>query len=87
MQTNSFYLLFVDKKKKKKNLKWFTCQYFLISSTFDQYRDNTDNRDNFGHYNCDEKLSYRYIPINYLHVLTIWVWLGFGLGLLACNYA
>ncbi len=39
------------------------CQYFLkISSTFEQYRDNTDNRDNFGHYNCDKKLSYRYIP-------------------------
>ncbi len=39
------------------------CQYFLkISSTFEQYRDNTDNRDNFGHYNCDKKFSYRYIP-------------------------
>ncbi len=39
------------------------CQYFLnISSTFEQYRDNTDNRDHFGHYNRDEKFSYRYIP-------------------------
>ncbi len=39
------------------------CQYFLkISSTFEQYRDNTDNRDNFGHYNRDKKFSYRYIP-------------------------
>ncbi len=38
------------------------CQYFLnISSTFEQYRDNTDNRDNFGHYNRDKKFSYRYI--------------------------
>ncbi len=34
------------------------CQYFLnISCTFYQYRDNTDNRDNFGHYNRDEKFS------------------------------
>ncbi len=40
------------------------CRYFLnISSTFEQYRDNTDNRDNFGHYNRDKKFSYRYIPI------------------------
>ncbi len=40
------------------------CQYFLkISSTFEQYRDNTDNRDNFGHYNRDKKFSYRYIPM------------------------
>ncbi len=39
------------------------CQYFLkISSTFLQYRDNTDNRDNFGHYNRDKKFSYHYIP-------------------------
>ncbi len=28
------------------------CLYFLnISSTFEQYHDNTDNRDHFGHYN------------------------------------
>ncbi len=40
------------------------CWYFLkISSTFEQYRDNTDNRDNFGHYNRDKKFSYRYIPM------------------------
>ncbi len=39
------------------------CQYFFnISRTFSQYRDNTDNRDNSGHYNRDEKCSYRYIP-------------------------
>ncbi len=38
------------------------CRYFLnISSTFEQYRDNTDNRDNFCHYNHDKKCSYRYI--------------------------
>ncbi len=43
------------------------CQYFLkISSTFEQYRDNTDNRDNFGHYNRDKKFSYRYIPNKFL---------------------
>ncbi len=42
------------------------CQYFLkISSTFEQYRDNTDNRDNFGHYNRDKKFSYRYIPTQF----------------------
>ncbi len=46
------------------------CQYFLnISCTFYQYRDNTDNRDNFGHYNRDEKFSYRYIP-KYRHTLS-----------------
>ncbi len=39
------------------------CRYFLnISSTFEQYRENTDNRDHFGHYNHDKKCSYRYIP-------------------------
>ncbi len=39
------------------------CQYFLkISSTLLQYRDNTDNRDSFGHYNRDKKFSYHYIP-------------------------
>ncbi len=39
------------------------CRYFLnISSTLEQYRDNTDNRDHFGHYNHDKKCSYRYIP-------------------------
>ncbi len=39
------------------------CQYFLnISSTSEQSRDNTDNRDNFGHYNRDKKFSYLYIP-------------------------
>ncbi len=37
--------------------------YFLnISSTFYQYHDNTDSRDNFGHYNCDNTFSYSYIP-------------------------
>ncbi len=37
--------------------------YFLnISSTFKKYRDNTDNSDNFGHYNSVKKFSYRYIP-------------------------
>ncbi len=36
------------------------CLYFLnISSTFEQYRDNTDNRDHFGHYDRDKKCSYR----------------------------
>ncbi len=39
------------------------CRYFLnISSTFEQYRDNTNSRDNFGHYNRENKFSYRYIP-------------------------
>ncbi len=37
--------------------------FLTIFSTFEQYRDNTDNRDNFVHYNRDEKCSYRYIPI------------------------
>ncbi len=33
------------------------CRYFLnISRTFLEYRDNS------GHYNRDEKFSYRYIP-------------------------
>ncbi len=27
-----------------------------------QHRDNSDNRDNFGHYNRDKKFTYRYIP-------------------------
>ncbi len=41
------------------------CRYFLnISSTIKQYRDNTDNRDNLGHYNRDKKCSYRYIPVS-----------------------
>ncbi len=32
------------------------CRYFLnISSTFYQYRENTDNRNHFGHYNRDNK--------------------------------
>ncbi len=34
----------------------------LLSSTFEQYRDNTDNRDNFGNYNRDKTFSYRCIP-------------------------
>ncbi len=34
------------------------CTFLNISSTFEQYRDNTDNRDNFGHYNRDKKFSY-----------------------------
>ncbi len=29
----------------------------------EQYCDNTDNRDHFGHYNRDKTFSYRYIPI------------------------
>ncbi len=34
------------------------CRYFLnISSTFEQYCDNTDNRDDSGHYNRDSKFS------------------------------
>ncbi len=34
------------------------CRYFLnISSTFEQYRDNTDNRDHFGHYNRDDTVT------------------------------
>jgi len=35
--------------------------------TFEQYRDNTGNRDHFGHYNRDMKFSYRYISI-YLRI-------------------
>ncbi len=27
-----------------------------------QHRDNSDNRDNFGHYNRDKKFTYHYIP-------------------------
>ncbi len=44
-------------------VKWFMCLYILnISSTFEQYRNNTDNRDHFGLYNRDKKFSYHYIP-------------------------
>ncbi len=46
-------------------------RYFLnISSTFYQYRDNTDNHVHFGHYNRDKKCSYHYILIP--HVL-LWL--------------
>ncbi len=39
------------------------CRYVLnISSTFEQYRDNTDNR----HYNRDKTFLYRYISRNKL---------------------
>ncbi len=58
MQTKSHFIccLLIFKKL-------FMCLYFLnISSTFEQYRDNTDNHDNFGQYNRDKKFSYHYIP-------------------------
>ncbi len=52
------------------------CQHFLnISSTFEQYRDNTDNRDNLGHYNRENNfytitsLIYIYTFINYFYLI------------------
>ncbi len=61
------------------------CQCFLnISSTFEQYRDDTDNRDNFGHYNRDETFSYRCIPIVFLTSLVVEFLLGES-EVLGCN--
>ncbi len=42
------------------------CWYFF-SSIFEQYRDNTDNCDNFGHYNRDKKCSCCYNPNICIH--------------------
>ncbi len=54
------------------------CQHFLsISSTFEQYRDNTDNRDNLGHYNRENNfytitsLIYIYTFINYFYLIIL----------------
>ena len=33
----------------------FIYLFILLFNTFEQYRDNTDNRDNFGHDNRDMK--------------------------------
>ncbi len=61
MQTKSFYLLFVD-------FFYIKIEVIYVSVLFEhlqyisQYRENTDNRDHFGHYNRDEKFSYRSIP-------------------------
>lgn len=38
--------------------------------TFEKYRDNTENHDNFGHYNHEVKFSYRYIA-TYTYISTL----------------
>ncbi len=63
MQTKSFYLLFVDFFYIYKTWSDLCVGPFWTSPAhLNNSRDNTDNRDNFGHYNRDKKFSFSYIP-------------------------